>query len=705
MKLKSKILLFLAAIFLLFSMIVWLYSMLLSERTNEEWGKIYVKSQINFDKSRALLPIMREITVIKQMSREHALIQMALNDENATLREKGLEVLERYRLKFQDKSYFAAFLKSQNYYYNNSTNDYAQNRLAYKLSKENKEHRWFYDAILLGDEYQININRDTMLGVTKVWINLLLKDNNNQTIGIIGTGFDLKKFLKESVDLKQEGIYNVFINKSMSIQLERDSELIDYSSLSVPYEKHKTLSLIIKNDEEIQKIKEEMLKLEHLDKENSISTLWIEYKGKKQLLSMIYLKELGWYGITIINAKKLILLNNFSVFLVFCIAFLIALVVISIIYNRLLLNPITRLKKIMREVEHGKYEQHIPIIGSGEIAELSKQFKSMLEFVIRNNSELESKIEERTAILKESQQEISSILENVDAFIHIKDVNCKYTYANKNVIHFLGLPLDEILTKDDTAFFDENTANMIRKNDLHVIEKGIKVEVEETITNPLNNETKVFLSIRTPLFRKDGSVYAICTTSSDITQRKLAEKKIHDLASYDTLTQLPNRRLLMERLEQAMTLSYRNKFYGAVMFLDLDNFKPLNDTYGHDRGDNLLVEVAARISSCLRDIDTVSRYGGDEFVVLLCELSLEKDEASKSARVVAEKIRVSLEKPFILNVLSENEEKRIEHKITASIGVTLFMDNDVTIENVLKSADIAMYKAKESGRNTIHFSS
>jgi len=473
----------------------------------------------------------------------------------------------------------------------------------------------------------------------------------------------------------------------------------------VPYEKHKTLYLIIKNDEEIQKIKEEMLKLEHLDKENSISTLWIEYKGKKQLLSMIYLKELGWYGITIINAKKLILLNNFSVFLVFCIAFLIALVVISIIYNRLLLNPITRLKKIMREVEHGKYEQHIPIIGSGEIAELSKQFKSMLEFVIRNNSELESKIEERTAILKESQQEISSILENVDAFIHIKDVNCKYTYANKNVIHFLGLPLDEILTKDDTAFFDENTANMIRKNDLHVIEKGIKVEVEETITNPLNNETKVFLSIRTPLFRKDGSVYAICTTSSDITQRKLAEKKIHDLASYDTLTQLPNRRLLKERLEQAMTLSYRNKFYGAVMFLDLDNFKPLNDTYGHDRGDNLLVEVAARISSCLRDIDTVSRYGGDEFVVLLCELSLEKDEASKSARVVAEKIRVSLEKPFILNVLSENEEKRIEHKITASIGVTLFMDNDVTIENVLKSADIAMYKAKESGRNTIHFSS
>jgi len=229
-KLKSKILLFLAAIFLLFSMIVWLYSMLLSERTNEEWGKIYVKSQINFDKSRALLPIMREITVIKQMSREHALIQMALNDENATLREKGLEVLERYRLKFQDKSYFAAFLKSQNYYYNNSTNDYAQNRLAYKLSKENKEHRWFYDAILLGDEYKININRDTMLGVTKVWINLLLKDNNNQTIGIIGTGFDLKKFLKESVDLKQEGIYNVFINKSMSIQLERDSELIDYSS-------------------------------------------------------------------------------------------------------------------------------------------------------------------------------------------------------------------------------------------------------------------------------------------------------------------------------------------------------------------------------------------------------------------------------------------------------------------------------------------
>lgn len=185
---------------------------------------------------------------------------------------------------------------------------------------------------------------------------------------------------------------------------------------------------------------------------------------------------------------------------------------------------------------------------------------------------------------------------------------------------------------------------------------------------------------------------------------RAALNNVWELAFHDALTGLPNRRLLNDRMGQAMALSQRNTFFGAVMFLDLDNFKPLNDLHGHEVGDVLLAEVAKRLRRCVRDVDTIARFGGDEFVVLLSTLAIDERESTERAATVAEKIRNALAEPYSLTIEQGTEPPlHVEHRCTASIGVTLFQGHDASPSDVVKWADAAMYDAKDAGRNMVRF--
>ncbi len=182
---------------------------------------------------------------------------------------------------------------------------------------------------------------------------------------------------------------------------------------------------------------------------------------------------------------------------------------------------------------------------------------------------------------------------------------------------------------------------------------------------------------------------------SDITARKHAEEEIRNLAFYDPLTHLPNRRLFIDRFRAALPIAARRNNYGALLFIDLDKFKMINDTLGHDYGDLLLIEVAKRIKQCVREMDTVARLGGDEFTVLIEGVSKDKDDASRKVGMVAEKIRESLAQPYQL--------KEQLHHSSPSIGVCLFRGNEEAVDVLLRHADMAMYQAKESGRNAVRF--
>ena len=193
----------------------------------------------------------------------------------------------------------------------------------------------------------------------------------------------------------------------------------------------------------------------------------------------------------------------------------------------------------------------------------------------------------------------------------------------------------------------------------------------------------------------EGRITNYVSTQSDITDRKIAEDAIQRLAFYDPLTDLPNRRLLADRLQQAQASYARTGKGGAILFIDLDNFKSLNDTQGHDVGDILLVQVAKRLKACVREGDTVARLGGDEYIVMLQDLSEDEVEAASQAKAVGKKILDALNQPYQL--------VGHEYRNTPSIGVTLLNGQHHSSDDLLKQADIAMYQAKKSGRNTLRF--
>ena len=197
-----------------------------------------------------------------------------------------------------------------------------------------------------------------------------------------------------------------------------------------------------------------------------------------------------------------------------------------------------------------------------------------------------------------------------------------------------------------------------------------------------------------PHLEADGSILSHGFTT-DITDRKQAEREIERLAFYDPLTGLPNRRLLLDRLQRAVAVSLRTRQRGALLFIDLDNFKDLNDTLGHDIGDQLLTQVAQRLVAGVREVDTVARFGGDEFVVMLENLASEPTEAARRVRTVAEKLLEQVNQPLELGGQ--------HHYSSPSIGITLFGEERHSVDELLKQADLAMYEAKAGGRNTLRF--
>ena len=305
--------------------------------------------------------------------------------------------------------------------------------------------------------------------------------------------------------------------------------------------------------------------------------------------------------------------------------------------------------------------------------------------------------------LRESENRYRLLVESSPFCIHEIDLQGCFLSMNKAGLNMLGLDdADAIRGMPYLGAVSQQDASRIGALLQDAITNGIASHFEFTAAGDV---PAYFKSCFIPIKDANGKVLKLMGITEDITERKRAEEQIHNLAFYDALTQLPNRRLLLDRLGQARSASKRSGHYAALMFIDLDKFKPLNDEYGHDAGDLLLVEVARRIGTCVREVDTVARFGGDEFIVMLAELSADKDASALQAGAVAEKIRSVLAEPYVLTMLQEGglEPRHIEHRCTSSIGVVLFANHEASQDDLIKWADMAMYRAKEAGRNRVHF--
>ncbi len=298
--------------------------------------------------------------------------------------------------------------------------------------------------------------------------------------------------------------------------------------------------------------------------------------------------------------------------------------------------------------------------------------------------------------LQASNAMLKAVIEHAPLRIFWKDSESRFMGCNTAFANDAGLSNpDEIVGKDDFQMGWREQADMYRADDLAVMKSdAAKQNFEEPQTTP--DGTEIWLrTSKVPLHDGRGEVMGVLGIYDDITERKQIEAQVHQLAFYDPLTTLPNRRLLLDRLKQTSALGERMNQHAAVLFLDLDNFKTLNDSRGHGAGDALLVEVASRLNSCVREGDTVARLGGDEFVVVLGSLSEQADEAAEQAALVAEKIREKLAQPYQLD--------EYVFYSTTSIGVVVFKGHQQSLEAVLKHADTAMYQAKDAGRNAVRF--
>ncbi len=360
------------------------------------------------------------------------------------------------------------------------------------------------------------------------------------------------------------------------------------------------------------------------------------------------------------------------------VAVVLMLLIITLIIARRITGPIAALENTARALHNGDLDARAKVEGPRDIAAVAQEFNTMVDAQQFNLEQL------RIAATAFESHEGMMI---TDANHIILRINAAFTrttgYTSEEIVGRTPLVLRS--DRHDADFYRTMWESIDRAG-------GWQGEIWGKRKN--GEVYPKWLTI-TAVKNEKGAVTHYISTDFDITERKKAEVKINELAFYDQLTGLPNRTLLLDRLKQAMTISIRSHHYCALMLIDLDNFKTLNDTLGHDMGDLLLKQVAERLSACVRAEETVARLGGDEFVVMLTNLDTLEINAANQVEAVGEKILSALNQTYQI--------REVTFHSTPSIGITLFKGMHVVIDELLKQADLAMYKAKDTGRNAMRF--
>lgn len=393
--------------------------------------------------------------------------------------------------------------------------------------------------------------------------------------------------------------------------------------------------------------------------------------------------------------------------------------------NRTLIHPLERLQKAIEDIEHTQdFSKQIEIDSKDEFGILARAFNRMSHSLDSLYQHLENRVADRThelmtlneqirgnllvsqemqETLKKSEHQTKKALMELGlqkmamdehAIVSITDVSGKIVYFNDRFVKISQYEVEELIGQNHRILNSGYHSKQFWREMYRTIAAGNTWHNE--VCNRAKDSSLYWLDMTVvPFMDEHGKPYQYIAIRTDITTRKQSEQEVQKLAYFDPLTHLPNRRLLMDRLHQSFLRGLRKSRHGAVLFIDMDNFKILNDTRGHAVGDQMLVEVAQRLKDCVREEDTVARLGGDEFVILLDNLSTEHAGASTEAMRVAEKIKKELSLPYLLS------EKK--HHSSPSIGITLYCDSSFSVDELLKHADSAMYEAKRAGRNAIRF--
>lgn len=357
--------------------------------------------------------------------------------------------------------------------------------------------------------------------------------------------------------------------------------------------------------------------------------------------------------------------------------------------QRKLSQPLIILINTFKSISRGNFSARVNFNGSHELVELGEAVNKMQLDLANAQTESLSLILQ----LQAREKDLQKITDTLPGPILRFDENGRCIFVSGAYQRWFGIAAEKVIGKSLRDLLDPH---LYAQHDPHLerVLAGEQSTFEISLANSEKEKRDVMVTLL-PDFDIKGKVCGYYIIDVDITERKMAEEKIHHLAFYDALTLLPNRRLLNDHLRRAMATGTRNMQYAALLFIDLDNFKSLNDTQGHSIGDMLLIEAARRIQTCVREVDTVARLGGDEFVIIVGDLSENREQAASQAMQVGEKVRESLAQVYTLN--------EMEHHSSASLGISLFIGETIGLDDLLMHADTALYQAKNAGRNTLRF--
>lgn len=366
------------------------------------WGQRIAEIQVRYDTARLARPLEREIALAQQFAASSTLQRWAVQQNNPVLKAQAEQEMESYRLNFRDKNFFVAIASNGAYYHNNAANDYQDALLRYTLSPDAPKDAWFYQLINTGRDFHININPDPELGVTMLWIDVLLRDIQGDILGVIGTGLELEQFLSDIVDINQPGITSLFLDGTGAIQLYRDQDFIDFATLVKPEGQKNTLDLLFDSEADRYTVRKLMQELKQNETgQELVKTHFVTRNGERHLLGIAYLPTLDWFEITLIDLTELMPVAPFlPIIALVALLLVISLTIMYYLLHRWFLSPLQQLTNAMQDLRDGQYQTGQLPQGSGEVGRLIRFFGDMADAIRHHTDELESRVQERTQQLE-----------------------------------------------------------------------------------------------------------------------------------------------------------------------------------------------------------------------------------------------------------------------------------------------------------------
>ncbi|MCG7200120.1 GGDEF domain-containing protein [Marinobacter pelagius] len=398
MSLKTRILGLAATLIIVAASASWLAYRELSEDIIERWGQQVAEIQVRYDSARLLQSLEREIGLARQMASSSTLIQWAQNPNDPTLKAGAIRQMESFRSNFRDNSYFVALRKTGQYYYNNADNEYAGNQYRYTLDASKPEDAWFFQLIEEGRDFHLNVNPDVELGVTKLWIDVLMRDDEGDILGMVGTGLNLDDFLQDIVDIGQDGITTLFVDYNGAIQLYRDRNYIDFASIIKPEGQKNTVDLLFEDPQDKQQILGMLQMLKQGGGEpGAVESGFVTVDGRRHLAGVAFLPTIGWFEITLLDLNTLIPTSYlWPLVAVFLASLLISLLLFHLIIQSRILRPVVALEDAVKRLREGNFNLPYLPKPDNEIGRLVDHFETMANRVQLNTRDLEHKVAHRT---------------------------------------------------------------------------------------------------------------------------------------------------------------------------------------------------------------------------------------------------------------------------------------------------------------------